>query len=321
MCSEGSLAILPRTLFVPPLDIMLRRSILALIKLARRVFRNTWVHRLRITTFVYRRLFGLVNRGGMDEIGFRGLRLVLPADDISMTPTILSGEYEAFELDLFERLIKPGITMIDVGANIGIYSLIAGKRGQPTGRVFAFEPVPENLDHLHRNIQLNGLTNVDTIPAAVGDERGRTRIALSPKEFGTHAIATETYKGRGLSAHKAYVEVPITTIDKFVNDRSIQPDVIKIDIEGYEPFAVRGGLRTLRQQPALFIEFSADLIRRYGEDPLRMLSSLVHIYDRCYVIEERHRRLVHIGEPTRIQGLWNGNLLLLSSESAGRLMV
>jgi FkbM family methyltransferase len=292
---------------------MIERFGLAVMKVARNAFRNTWVHRLPITTWAYRSIVRLIYGDAENEVQFRGGRYVISTADVSVVPTLISQEFEAFELDLFEQFLRPGMRVMDIGANIGIYTVIAGKRVGSHGRVYAFEPVPENLAFLRRNVELNGLRNVETIPAAVGHQHGWTRMLLSPKDIGTHSVAVrgETDIDTISMSEERYLDVPLTRVDRFALDHSVQPDVIKMDIEGYEPFAIQGAVRTLRQQPILFIEFSPPHIEQYGSDPEVFLRSLVETYDSGYLIDERARRLVPIQRPERMRKLWNANLLFM----------
>jgi FkbM family methyltransferase len=291
---------------------MLERSLLTFMSVARRAFRNTWVHRLAITNWAYRSLVKLLYGGAEKEVEFRGNRYLLSTRDVSIVPSLISQEYEAFELDVFEPLLRPGMRVMDIGANIGIYAVIAGKRIGSRGRVYAFEPVCENVDFLRRNVELNALKNVDIVPAAVGNEHGRTRMQLSPNDIGTHSVAAKGANDIGsLGVRKRHLGVLLTTIDRFVEDRSFRPDVIKMDIEGYEPFAIQGAARTLRQQPILFMEFSAPHIEKYGADPVALLRRLMETYRSGYLIDERARRLVPIQRPERMRRLWNSNLLFI----------
>ncbi|HEX2267748.1 MAG TPA: FkbM family methyltransferase, partial [Actinomycetota bacterium] len=192
--------------------------------------------------------------------------------DITIVPSLIDDDYETFELDVFEQVVRPGMVVLDVGANFGIYSVIAGARVGSTGRVFAFEPVPENVQYLRTNIDLNGLGNVEIVPEAVGSETGRMRIFLSPDSIGSHSASPTNVRGTlsGQRSTQGHVDVPVTTIDDFVAARSVVPDVIKMDIEGYEAFAVSGAASTLHGRPTLFMEFSASLLERCGSDPLAL---------------------------------------------------
>src|SRR5262245_10731234 len=106
---------------------------------------------------------------------------------------------------LLEVMNLRGGVCVDVGANIGIHSLLMSDLVGPEGRVFAFEPEPRNFALLEANLALNGVTNVTAVAAAVGDTVGTCRLALNPHNFGDHSVTS----GSGGPGR----EVPLTTVD------------------------------------------------------------------------------------------------------------
>jgi FkbM family methyltransferase len=295
------------------------RSSLAVIRVARKLLRNTWVHKLPLTERIYRQFFYHAYHGAEKEVEFRGNRYIIPTTDITIAPSLLSGEFESFEIDLFERVLRPGMTVLDIGANIGIYSIKAARQISP-GRVYAFEPVPENASLLLQNLSLNELDNVEVIRAAVGERLGVVPIFLA-RSIGSHSLASmnalgmDAKRARRATAGKedgpTHLDVPMITIDQFVADRSLDVSVIKMDIEGYEGFACAGATETLSKRPALFMEFSEPLIRECGFDPGALMERLLRTYDFCYRIDERREQLIRIQRVSEVKGLWNGNLICL----------
>jgi FkbM family methyltransferase len=297
------------------------RASLAVIRVCRKFLRNTWVHRLPLTERLYRQLFSHVYHGVEKEVQFRGSSYVIPTSDITIAPSLLSGEFERFELSLFEQVLRPEMTVLDIGANIGIYSINAARRIRP-GRVYAFEPVPENVSLLERNIGLNGLDNVDVVRNAVGERQGVVPIFLS-RTIGSHSLARMNALGivgrrprRGTSGEDwpEHLDVPMITIDQFVADRSLDVSVIKMDIEGYEGFACAGARETLSKRPVFFMEFSETLIRECGFDPKALIERLLRTYEFSYRIDERRAQLSRIGNVSEVEGLWNENLIFLPYE-------
>ena len=142
--------------------------------------------------------------------------------------------------------------ILDVGANVGVYSMLLARWAGPAHRVYAFEPAPRTVQLLRDHIALNGLTaQVMPVAQAVSDECGEAT-------FYAHELSGESslnagYAGRVKEAEA--VRVPVTTVDKFCQEHSIAPKLIKIDVEGYDLHALRGALGTLTQhQPALVVE-------------------------------------------------------------------
>jgi FkbM family methyltransferase len=133
------------------------------------------------------------------------------------------GSYEHAKRRLFEQIVKPGDVVYDVGANVGFYSLLASELVSTSGRVFAFEPVPRNIDLLKRHIQINKRENVCIIECVVGDSIGTARFVLGD-DYSTGSIASS-----------GSLLVQTLTLDSLVNQETIlPPNVVKIDVEGAE---------------------------------------------------------------------------------------
>lgn len=159
--------------------------------------------------------------------------------------------FEKNERKLFCDAITPGCTVLDVGANIGIYTLLAAKRG---ARVFAIEADPRNVDKLRRHIHLNGFDDrVTVLPLAVGREAGSITLFRAPGNSG-HSNVFE-----GVDP----IQVPLDTIDSL----NLPPiDVCKMDIEGNEVNALAGMETTIARSPSmkLLVEYSEVLGRTTG---------------------------------------------------------
>jgi FkbM family methyltransferase len=132
--------------------------------------------------------------------------------------------------------LHPGNTVFDVGAHVGVYTLFLGKKVGPAGRVIAFEPAPENLPALRRNIARNGLKNVIVVPLALGEAAGTGRL-VGRSVFGTLTAGAKDGPSRVVS---------IASGDALAAASGwAVPCAIKIDVEGYEREVLRGMARTL----------------------------------------------------------------------------
>lgn len=180
-----------------------------------------------------------------------------------------TGEYERKSMALCMEVLKPGMTFVDIGAHVGLYSLQAARRVGPTGRVFSFEPDAGNFSYLERNMKGNGYTNVTLLQQAVTDTTGPITLYQSRFNTGDHRTY---FVSRGRRA----VQIPGTTLDDFFADKPQTVDVIKIDIEGAEEAALRGMTETLERNPnvVLLIECCPDFLRKAGTDPTALLRSL-----------------------------------------------
>jgi FkbM family methyltransferase len=158
------------------------------------------------------------------------------------------------------RYLKPGESCLDVGSNIGFYSLLASSvnGGAP---VLAFEPHPIACKRLRENAALNGLDNIRVVEAAIGDVAGSGRFTTNL--FDQNRIATT--EDAGVSAM-----VPLTTLDAVLHDQRIHPSevgLVKIDTEGFEAHVLRGATSLIDSTPGpVWIVELTGLGARYGTD-------------------------------------------------------
>lgn len=172
---------------------------------------------------------------------FAGSRIYL---DISRSDThrllFLEGERFVKERQLLKHLIWPGMSVVDVGANIGYYLLLFRRFIREDGSVLCIEPEPRNLEELRRNIACNTLKNVKVISAAAGASDGK--INLTP---GLNAVVHESSKN-------ADIKIDLCKLDSVV---TCQIDFLKIDVEGYEVQVLMGAIETIRRcKPIIFME-------------------------------------------------------------------
>lgn len=181
-----------------------------------------------------------------------GLRCTLPGGEvIRVLPAYRYLSWNPDEYAAFRAVVRPGTVALDVGANVGAYSLLLGQWTGPSGAVFAFEPAPVTFDGLARHIRLNHLEEV-VRPAqiAIGDGSGAARLLVA-------VTAGESRLAIPTDPLDASVHVSATTIDEFCARERIDPDFIKIDVEGFELAALRGARETIRRRRgalALFVE-------------------------------------------------------------------
>lgn len=174
---------------------------------------------------------------------------------------------EDSESTFFKKSIKKDWTIVDIGANLGYYSLLAARLTGPTGRVFAFEPDQENFRLLKENIQANQYKNIEALPLAVSNKSGDTFFYTSSENSGDHRIY-DTGEDR------ATTKVKTIALDDFFQDDHI--DFIKMDIQGAEPLAIQGMDRILRNNPHIIIltEFWPEGLRQCGTTPTHFLDTM-----------------------------------------------
>ena len=162
--------------------------------------------------------------------------LVVDSDDSLVTPEIVrQGMWEPDVHRALERALFAGATFVDVGANIGYFTVLAAKLVGPTGRVFAVEPDEVSVALLRRNIERSGCRNVTVLPLAAGADSRTARLVRSPDGRSGSAIRDDARDG---------VDVPIEPLDVLLEGASV--DVLKVDAEGSEPLALIGAAETIR---------------------------------------------------------------------------
>ncbi len=164
--------------------------------------------------------------------------------DIGIGSLFYRGQYEWGELELWQRLLgRPGLTVVDIGANIGLYSLLAAEtsraRGYGDGRIFGFEPNPAECAKFRRNVEINGYGTVRVEQVAVSDRVGICRMALPPEGLGVfgHLIS----EGDARHARDKEVEVATVDLDGWCAGAGVERiDLLKIDVEGHELQVLEG---------------------------------------------------------------------------------
>jgi FkbM family methyltransferase len=161
------------------------------------------------------------------------------------------GTYEPELQAALCEFLKPGMTVYDVGANIGYITLMLAHQTGANGKVFAFEALPVNIERIQKNISLNKLTNVTVVSGAVLDKTGSVTFYVH-ESVGMGKAAGSA--GRREAQYKAEITVPGLSLDEFVyGDGNPLPDVIKMDIEGGEVLALPGMKRILHEHHPLML--------------------------------------------------------------------
>lgn len=191
---------------------------------------------------------------------------------------------------LFKKVVKPGNVVLDLGANMGYFTLLAARLVGESGKVFAFEPEPKNFNYLKRNIDLNGYSNVEAIQKAVSSKKGKTKLFICSYDSGHHTIeqcdGIEVYS-QGKPFEKNWIEIDTVALDEFLEDKTEKVDTIKMDVEGAEALAVLGMRNILRNNKKikLFIEYFPIFIEKMGSSPRELIESLIREFEfNIYVI-------------------------------------
>ncbi len=195
-----------------------------------------------------------------------GARLLL---DLRCEKYYWLGIHERPLLRALGREVTPGMTVWDVGAHIGYTALALGRLTGPQGRVYAFEPLPENLRRLRMNIAVNGAHHVDARGVALSDRRGIARMAR-------HASTLMASLTRATEGADAFL-TPTDTVDGLVAQGLAAPDVLKVDVEGAEALVLRGARETIAAaRPPLALEVHS---AEAGRDVVDALPGPYRFYD------------------------------------------
>lgn len=172
---------------------------------------------------------------------------------------------------------SPGANFLDVGANIGYFSCLFGKLARPAGKVVSIEPEPQNLHLLESNLRNNSLTNITIHRCAVGAQDGTARLGLyKAANRGRHSLVD-------LEHCTEFIDVPVRRVDDLLKNSGVTRwSMMKIDVEGFEPFVFQGAPETLARTESLALEYSPAFWRKLNIDPATVLQPLAANFSRIH---------------------------------------
>lgn len=182
------------------------------------------------------------------------------------------GEFEPECLHLMKRYLRPGATVLDVGANIGLYTIEAAKAVGSSGKVISIEASADHARTIERNVKLNGFSNVSLVSTAVGEDDGTAILSLPAG--GNYGMFT-----LGKVSGTASGEVQIRKIDDILKQQGVVAvDFIKMDIEGSELQALRGAIKTIgHSRPPILIELNERALKGCGSSSTEVKTLLTSL--------------------------------------------
>lgn len=199
-----------------------------------------------------------------------GMRIWVSGKDAGLGLFLrMQGRFEPIQTGMFLKTVKKGDVVIDIGANIGYYSVLASKLVGKSGKVFAFEPDPQSIKLLERNIRLNNCQNVEVVASAVDSISGMATIIQDFANPGESRLAPA--KGKGGRS------VKVITLDTFLKQAGVQRvNVIKIDVEGIEAQVLSGAEEILKREKnvQLFIECNPKTLMGFGSTAKTLVSQI-----------------------------------------------
>ncbi len=182
---------------------------------------------------------------------------------------LLTGSFEPSTTRQLMQTIQPGMKVLDVGANIGYFSVMLAKQVGPAGHVWAFEPTQTYGRRLTEHLQLNQLTDrVTVVPLALSDHDGKATISIGQASATLHPLDN--------APPRAIETIGMRRLDDMVDAMGIDRiDLIKVDIDGHEPAFLRGAERTIRKhQPIMIVEFFQGNLDMAGGDVRQLKDQL-----------------------------------------------
>ncbi|MBW4538303.1 MAG: FkbM family methyltransferase [Myxacorys chilensis ATA2-1-KO14] len=161
-----------------------------------------------------------------------------------------------------DRYVSPGMKCYDIGANIGLWTLRLQEIVEQSGKVYAFEPLSKNLAVLKSNLELSQVSNTEIVPTAIGAHEGEVTLYTPSHDPGSSSIAPGT-------PNDAAEQIKIQRLDRIWESQGCpQIGFVKIDIEGYEPFALEGGEKFFSNvQPIVCCEINPPKLSQSGLKP------------------------------------------------------
>lgn len=266
----------------------MREALFSAFAYAHRVFRGTGLGKVKILKAARDAAYELLRPRREVVVTVEGLRfLVDPADMAIGALFVRDGVYEPTETALVKQILQPGMTVVDVGANIGYYTLLAASCVGSSGRVYSFEPEPTNFSLLERNIRLNHATNITTAQKAISNTSGTITLFTDRRLSGGHQIFDTGAKESSMS-------IEAVTLDAYFQNTVPRIDLIKIDIEGAEALALEGMSQIMRANPHVkyITEFYPAMLEKSGHSPLEYLKALQQLGFSLHIIDERSKRVV-----------------------------
>lgn len=267
-----------------------------------RVIINGFDHQVSSTPFTVR-----LQKHDIQIINLNGFQLAVDRVDPSVSTPIISGIYEPHLVKFYHDHVKSGMSVVDIGANIGFYSMLSAHLVGDTGNVSSFEPNSENCRLIELSANKNGLKNFKLFPFALSNEIGH---ALFTTHIGTNGgLIPDTEE---MLTNPNCIVVPIMRLD----DIMMKPvDFIKIDVEGAEGLVIEGATGLIeKHRPVVTSEFSLEMLARVssnnGNEYLQYFNSIrynVYIINRetynLDLITDLDAFIDNYGELTRIEDL------------------
>lgn len=263
--------------------------IFRLLKFLTKIFTGTGVGKIPGIIQMHNFVFESLRPKGIIPINCQGNKMYVNADDIGVVPFLLDGGvFEPFETELIRKLLVRNMTVLNIGANIGYYTLIAASRVGPNGKVYAFEPEPQNYKLLVKNVEENGYKNVVAVQVAVSDKQGTKKLFLDKLNLGAHSLAE-----KNIRVKDKFVEIETNSLDNLLKKYGKEfsgADLMIIDTEGSEGLVLDGAKGILRSgKLKIVMEFWPYALANMGTDAPGLLRKMENLGFNIKFIDESNK--------------------------------
>jgi len=255
----------------------------------------------------FRALWGYVlqNSGFSERIQMKRSQYTIPffaKSNMALTLWVEPNHVDRAEEFVYDFL-KPGDTLIDVGANIGCVTAAGSLAVGETGHVFSVEPHPQTFKHLQKTIAINHCTNVISLNIALGAEAGIVNFTDERRKDDNNCVALNAESG---------IKVPCRTLTSLVDEHSISRiAVMKIDVEGFEMHVLRGAEAILPKIDSIYIEVLEHTLQKFGSCSTEVFKLLQSHGFRCYYFKDDRSNVVAFAHHVALRD-WQSELVPIS---------
>ncbi len=230
---------------------------------------------------LYYWLYSKLARNKMVVKDIQGSKMYLNLNDYGLSKHLfLNGVREPECTKIMKKWLKKGMTIVELGANIGYYALMEASIIGDKGKIYAVEPFPSNFELLKNNISLNPYKKIiHPYHLAISNKSGTEKLFVSNEHNLCNMLSSDC---------NDYVEVKTETLDNFLKGKK-SPDLIRMDIEGFEYYVLEGMKKTLKDNKSckIFIEMHPHQMNEKGLDYKKPLDTLLNLgYKPIYVVKE-----------------------------------
>ena len=237
------------------------------------------------------------------HVNVQGHEMYLDSSDSLRLST--NGVFEPYTTEVIKQNISNGDLVMDIGANIGYFTLIMAKGITENGKVFSFEPEPKNFKLLKKNVEINNYSNVILEKKAIGNKTGIAKLYLADRKNNIfHSGMHRIFRSDLVSQISNPVSINIIKLDDYLQDLKFIKKIrlIKIDVEGAEFDVLKGMSKILDENKGIKIvmEFSSENLEDYGSNPSDVIDFLINKGFKLSIINEVEKRMEEV---TGIKGI------------------